>query len=73
MVKSKKQTWEKCCIKTTIFNTLTKKQELWLKMHDIQVKLGVKKISDLIRKEICGIFNSNDPTEEQIWDHKALA
>ena len=40
-------------------------------MHDVQVELGVKNISDLVRKEIYGIFNTINPTEEQIWDYKA--
>ena len=63
---------KKCGIRTAIFSNLTKnKKELGLKMHDIQVKLGIKSMSDLVRKEIHGIFNTKNPTEEQIWSYKA--
>ena len=40
-------------------------------MHDIQVELGVKNMSDLVRREIFGIFNTKNPTKEQIWDYNA--
>ena len=71
-MKTSAETWKECGIKTAIFNNLTKnKKELWLKMHDAQVELGVKDMSDLVRKEIYGIFNTINPTEEQIWDYKA--
>ena len=40
-------------------------------MHDIQVELGVKNMSDLVRKEVYGNFNTKNPTKEQIWDYKA--
>ena len=40
-------------------------------MHDLQVELGVKTMSDLVRKETHGIFNTKNPKEEQIWDYKA--
>ena len=47
------ETWKRCGIETAIFNSCTKnKKELWLKMHDVQVELGVKNMSDLVRKEI---------------------
>ena len=66
------ETWKKCGIKTAIFNNLTKnKKELWLKMHDVQVESSVKYMSDLVRKEIHGIFNTKNPTKEQIWNCKA--
>ena len=34
-------------------------------MIDIRFGLNIKKISDLVRKEICGIFETKDLTEEQ--------
>ena len=40
-------------------------------MHDIQVKLGIKNMYDLVRKEIHGAFNTKNPTEEVVWDYKA--
>ena len=55
-------TWKKCGIEIAIFNNLTKnKKELWLKICHIQVELGVKNMSDLVRKEIYGIFNTKIP------------
>ena len=32
-------------------------------MHDVQDGLGIKNISDLVRKEIHGIFEIKDPTK----------
>ena len=37
----------------------------WVKMIDVQKGLGLKNIPDLIRKKICGIFETKSPTEEQ--------
>ena len=37
----------------------------WVKMMDVQDGLGVKNMSDLIRKDIQGIYETKDPTEEQ--------
>ena len=34
-------------------------------MIDIQNGLGLKNMSDLVRKEIHDIFNTNSPTKEQ--------
>ena len=64
-----KETWKKCGIRIAISNNLMKnKKELWLKMHDIEVKLDVRNMSDLVKKEIHGIFNTKNPTKEQIWN-----
>ena len=38
----------------------------WIKMIDIQNGLGLKNMTDLVRKEIHGIFETNNPTEEQV-------
>ena len=37
----------------------------WVKMHDVQDGLGLKNISDLVRKEIQGIFETKNLTEKQ--------
>ena len=37
----------------------------WVKMIDVQNGLGIKNISDLVRKNIQGIYETKDPTEEQ--------
>ena len=34
-------------------------------MKDVQDKIGLKNISDLLRKQMCGKFETNDFTEEQ--------
>ena len=34
----------------------------WVKMMDVQDGLGVKNMSDLIRKDIQGIYETKDPT-----------
>ena len=37
----------------------------WVKMKDVQDRLGIKNISDLLRKEICGRFGTKDLTEKE--------
>ena len=32
-------------------------------MIDVQKGLGLKNMADLVRKEICGIFETKSPTE----------
>ena len=34
-------------------------------MIDVQKRLGLKNMPDLVRKEVCRIFKINNPTEEQ--------
>ena len=36
----------------------------WVKMNDVQKGLGIKNMSDLVRKELHGIFETGKPTEE---------
>ena len=43
---------------------------LWIKMIDIQKKLNVKNIHDLVDKEIKGKFKANNLTDEQIKKYK---
>ena len=42
----------------------------WVKMNDVQKGLCIKNMSDLVRKELHGIFETNNPTEEQIKRYK---
>ena len=42
----------------------------WVRMHDVQDGLGVEDISDLIRKEIHEIFETKNPTKDQIRKYK---
>ena len=43
---------------------------LWLRNKDIGEKLGVENIYDLIDKEIKGRFETKNPTDENIREHK---
>ena len=44
--------------------------EIWTKMKDVQNVLGVENISDLVLKEIYGIFKTISLTKEQIKKYK---
>ena len=46
--------------------TVKNKHIFWVKMKDVQGRLGIKNISDLLRKEICGRFGTKGLTEYQI-------
>ena len=50
--------------------TVDNKQLFWVKMNDLQDGLGAKKISDLVSKEICGIYATKNPTKKQIRKYK---
>ena len=45
--------------------TVKNKDFFWVKMKVVQDRLGIKNISDLLRKEICGRFSTKDLTEKQ--------
>ena len=53
--------------KNTEVHTITvKNKELfWVKIIDVQNGLGIKNMSDLVRRKICGIFEKNDLTENE--------
>ena len=40
------------------------KKLFWVKMIDVQKGLGLKNMPELVKKEICGIFETKKPTEE---------
>ena len=46
------------------------KELFWIRMIDIQNGLGLKNMSDLVRKEIHGIFSTDKPTNKQIKECK---
>ena len=50
--------------------TVGNRELFWVRMIDVQKGLGVKNMSDLVRKEIHGIFETKTPTEEQIRKYK---
>ena len=41
-----------------------------VKIMDVQNKLGIKNISDLVRKDIQGIFEIKNPTKKQVRKYK---
>ena len=45
--------------------TVKNKDFFWVKMKDVQDRLGIKNISDLLRKEICSRLGTKDLTEKQ--------
>ena len=42
------------------------KKLLWVKMNDVQNVLGVTDMSDIVRKEILGIFETKNRTRDQV-------
>ena len=45
--------------------TVKDKKLFWVKMIDVQNGLGFKNIPDLVKKEICDIFETKNPTKER--------
>ena len=50
--------------------TVGNKELFWVKMIDVQNKLGIGNISDLVRKDIQGIFETKNPTKKQVRKYK---
>ena len=57
-------------VHTITINKTDKKSVLWIKTIDIQKKLDVKNIHDLVDKKIKGKFKTNIPTDKQIKEYK---
>ena len=56
---------------SAVYMTPIPNEELfWVRMTDVQIKLSVKNMSDLVRKEIHGILETKNPTKEQIKKYK---
>ena len=55
-------------ITTTTATTAT--SEIWVIMRDVGSGMGVKHISDLVLKEIYGIFETKNPTKKQVNEYK---
>ena len=49
---------------------VSSKKIFWVRMYDVQEGIGVKNMSDLVRKEIRGIFRTKNPTKDQIRKYK---
>ena len=45
--------------------TVENEELLWVKMDDVKRGLGIKNIFDLLRKEMCSIFETKNLTKEQ--------
>ena len=52
------------------FLTIETTSEIWVGMKDVGSGMGVKKISDLILKEIYDICETKNPTKEQVKEYK---
>ena len=49
---------------------ITTTSEIWVSMKDVGSGMGVKNISDLVLKEICGICETKNPTKKQVNEYK---
>ena len=47
-----------------------KRELFWVRMRDVQEALGVTNMSDLVRKDIHGIFETKNPAKDQIKTYK---
>ena len=56
-------------------NTITAKNKkfFWVKVIDVQNGLKLRNIPNLLRKEVCGIFETHDLTEKQKKKYKRTA
>ena len=45
--------------------TVKNKILFWLKIIDVQKGLGLKKMPDLVKKEICGVFETKNPIKNK--------
>ena len=50
--------------------TVGNRKIFWVKMIDLQNGLGIKNISDLVRKNIQGIYETKNPTEQHVKKYK---
>ena len=52
-----------------LHNIAVNKDYFWVKMKDVQNKLGIKNIAQHVRNELCGKFETNNLTKEQRQEH----
>ena len=52
------------------FLTIKTTSEIWVSMKDVARCMGVKNISDLVLKEICGIYGTKNPVKKQVNEYK---
>ena len=70
MFKFTAETFAKNCVHTIKVNKTDNKSVLWIKTIDIQNRLDVKNIHNLVDKEIKSKFKTNNLTDEQIKNYK---
>ena len=52
------------------FLEIRKTDEIWASMKDVESSIVIKNISDLVLKEIYGIYGKKKLTKEEIKNHK---
>ena len=70
MFKVTAEAFDKNCVDIRKVNKTDNKSVLWINTIDIQKKLNVKNIHDLVNKEIRSKIKTNNPTDEQIKKYK---
>ena len=50
--------------------TVGNRELFWVRIYDAQKGMSVKNMPDLVRKEIHGIFETKNPTKNQIRKYK---
>ena len=48
-----------------VFSRVIEADEIWVNMKNVHDSFGVKKMSDLLLKEIFGIYGTKDLTDEK--------
>ena len=56
--------------KLTNIITIKNRELFWMKMNDLKKGLGVKNMSDLVKKEIHGVYSTKNTTKERIVKYK---
>ena len=52
------------------FLTITTISKIWVNMKDVGSGMGVKNITDLVLKEIYGIYQTKNPTKKQVNEYR---
>ena len=50
--------------------TIGNRKLFWVKIYDVQNRLGVENIYDLLRKDIWGVYETDNSTKEQTRKYK---
>ena len=73
MVKINTKTWNNAYVDVIIIQyTGEDKPVLWLRIEDVGRELDVKKICDLVDKEVKGKYETDDPTDDPNICNNAL-